>query len=131
VRGSADVLAPDGTHPLDIGQALQVRSWALPEAGFYSLTLADSRHDLVAANISRLESDLTPAGDDKLKLWQAASNGAGPQAPGTTAVTGAAPATSDESVHNLWWYAMCLALLAVLAESLVASRYLNTLRESS
>lgn len=132
VRGSADVLAPDGTHPLDLRQAEQVHTWPLPAAGFYALTLADSRHDLVAANISRLESDLAPASPDKLKLWQATSDTlSSAPARDTSAVTGAAAVTGDESVHNLWWYAMCLLLLAVLAESLVASRYLNTLRESS
>ena len=132
VRGSADVLAPDGTHPLDLRQAEQVHTWPLPAAGFYALTLADSRHDLVAANISRLESDLAPASPDKLKLWQATSdNRSSAPARDTSAVTGAAAVTGDESIHNLWWYAMCLLLLAVLAESLVASRYLNTLRESS
>ncbi|HEV2700104.1 MAG TPA: BatA domain-containing protein [Steroidobacteraceae bacterium] len=130
IRGSADVLAPDGTHPLDLRQAAQVRSWPLPAAGFYALTLADSRHDLVAANVSRLESDLTAATPDTLKLWQA-SNERAATAPGTTPVTGAAPIVRDESVHNLWWYAMCLLLAAVVAESLVASRYLNSLRESS
>jgi hypothetical protein len=129
VRGSADVLAPDGSHPLDLKQAQQVRAWPLPAAGFYTLTLADSRHDLVAANISRLESDLTPAGDDKLKLWQAASGA--PQAPTANAAS-APPAAiaAEESIHNLWWYAMCLLLVAVVTESVVSSRYLNPLRDS-
>ena len=131
VRGSADVLAPDGSHPLDLRQAQQVRTWPLPAAGFYTLTLADSRHDVVAANISRLESDLTPASDDKLKLWQAAS-----QAPqDATAHASSAPPPAavapEESIHNLWWYAMCLLLVAVVTESVVSSRYLNTLRDSS
>jgi Aerotolerance regulator N-terminal len=130
VAGSADVLAPDGTHPLNLREAAQVQSWSLPAAGFYALTLADSRHDLVAANASRLESDLAPAGQDKLKLWQAASSDPGVGA-GTTALTGAASAVGENSVHNLWWYAMCALLVAVVAESLVASRYLNTLRKSS
>ncbi len=128
LRGSADVLAPDGTHPLDLRQAAQVRTWPLPAAGFYALTLADSRHDLVAANVSRLESDLSAASADTLKLWQASSDK--PPA-ASAAVTGAAPLVRDESVHNLWWYAMWLLLVAVVAESLVASRYLNTLRETS
>ena len=130
LRGSADVLAPDGTHPLDIGQAQQVRTWPLPGAGFYALTLADARHDLVAANISRLESDLTPADDDKLKLWQAASQVPAAAMPGAASATPAASVAAAESIHNLWWYAMCLLLVAVLTESLVSSRYLNTLRES-
>jgi hypothetical protein len=130
IRGSPDVLAPDGTHPLDLRQAAQVRTWPLPAAGFYALTLADSRRDLVAANISRLESDLTAASPDTLKLWQASSDRSAP-AVSTAAVTGAPPMVRDESVHNLWWYAMWLLLVAVVAESLVASRYLNTLRESS
>jgi hypothetical protein len=131
VRGSADVLAPDGTHPLDLREAARVRSWPLPAAGFYALTLADSRHDLVAANVSRLESDLTPASADKLKLWQATGGGPGAAAATMPAPSGAITAAPAESVHNLWWYAMCLLLVAVIAESLLASRYLNTLRESS
>jgi hypothetical protein len=136
VRGNADVLAPDGTHPLTLRQAGQVRSWPLPAAGFYALTLADSRHDLVAANSSRLESDLAPASADQLKLWQAASLPPAPgqsagRSAGTTAVTGVGAVVRDESVHDLWWYAMCLLLAAVVAESLVASGYLNRLRESS
>ncbi|HTY92518.1 MAG TPA: BatA domain-containing protein [Steroidobacteraceae bacterium] len=130
VRGSADVLAPDGTHPLDLREAAQVRSWSLPAAGFYALTLADSRHDLVAANVSRLESDLAPASQDKLKLWQAASNDAAATG-STTTVTGATSIAGGNSVHDLWWYAMCVLLVAVVAESLVASRYLNTRRESA
>ena len=124
------MLAPDGTYPLDLRQAAQVKTWPLPAAGFYALTLADSRHDLVAANVSRLESDLTAASPDTLKLWQA-SNERSAAAPSTTPVTAAPPMVRDESVHNLWWYAMCLLLVAVVAESLVASRYLNTVRESS
>jgi hypothetical protein len=137
VRGSADVLAPDGTHPLDLRQAQEVGTWPLPAAGFYTLTLADSRHDLVAANISRLESDLAQASPDKLKLWQAASDGTADGqdvragASGTTYLTGTTAINREESVHNLWWYAMCLLLVAVVAESLVASRYLNTRRESA
>ena len=107
-----------------------MRTWPLPAAGFYALTLADSRHDLVAANISRLESDLTPASDDKLKLWQAAEPG-----PGTCAARTRPPRRrrprkpGRESIHNLWWYAMCLLLVAVVTESLVSSRYLNAQQE--
>jgi hypothetical protein len=131
-RGSADVMAPDGTHPLDLREAARVRTWPVPAAGFYALTLADSRHDVVAANISRLESDLAPASPDTLKLWQASST---PQAPaagaGTALVTGAPSMVREESIHNLWWYAMCLLLVAIVAESLVASRYLNTQQDAS
>ncbi|MGC1456713.1 MAG: BatA domain-containing protein [Steroidobacteraceae bacterium] len=129
LQGSADVLAPDGTHPLDLRQAAQVRTWPLPAAGFYAITLADSRHDLVAANVSRLESDLSAASPDTLKLWQASSDPS--PAASSAPVPGAPPVVRDESVHNLWWYAMWLLLVAVVAESLVASRYLNTLRETS
>jgi hypothetical protein len=132
VRGSADVLAPDGTHPLDLREAARVRSWPLPAAGFYALTLADSRHDLVAANVSRLESDLAQASTDKLKLWQATSEDSSAPADAATTAVPASPATvREQSVHNLWWYAMCVLLVAVVAESVLASRYLNTLRESS
>ncbi len=123
-RGSADVLAPDGTHPLNLTQAQQMRTWSLPAAGFYVLRLADGRTDLVAANVSRLESDLTVAGEEKLRLWQASA-----AAPTAAPRTSPMPSATD-SVHDLWWYAMWLLLAAVVAESLVASRYLDTPRES-
>ena len=112
-------------------QAEQVRSWPLPAAGFYALTLADSRHDLVAANISRLESDLdarkgpTSLSSGRPRTDNQRRPGARCEQRGTVA------ATREESIHNLWWYAMCLLLVAVVTESLVASRYLNTLRDSS
>jgi hypothetical protein len=131
MRGSADVLAPDGTHPLDLREAASVRNWPVPAAGFYALTLADSRHDLVAANVSRLESDLAPASADKLKLWQGISGGSPAMSAATPAGSGVSPPVQADSIHNLWWYAMCLLLVAVVGESLLASRYLNTLRESS
>ena len=127
-------LAPDGSHPLDLRQAQQVRTWSLAgRSGFYALTLADSRHDVVAANISRLESDLTPASDDKLKLWQVASSRdpATLRPPARPPAAPAATVGAEESIHNLWWYAMCLLFPAVVTESVVSSRYLNTLQESS
>jgi hypothetical protein len=33
--------------------------------------------------------------------------------------------------RRLWWYAMLIVLLAALAESAFAARYLGTVRESS
>ena len=130
--GSVDVVAPDGSRPLSIGQAATVREWRLTDAGFYQLRLADGSRDVVAVNTSRLESDLEPVPQETLKLWQAGSGNVTGEKTGKehVAAAGAGGDAGERSLHSLWWYAMVLALVAFLTESILASRYL-ALRESS
>ena len=35
------------------------------------------------------------------------------------------------TAHSVWWYVMLLVLVAAVAESIVASRYLGTQREEA
>jgi hypothetical protein len=70
-------------------------------------------------NPDRRESNLEVVPDDDLALWRGGS-GEGQQA--AAAIAESEPAKP----RSLWWYAMFLVLLAGVAESVVASRYLAT-----
>jgi len=120
-----DVIDPYGRRPLALREAAAVQSLPLSDAGFYEVTLATGRHDLIAVNPERRESDLTPMPPDVLALWQRRPA----NAPSVTAA--AAPQAAAMIPRRLWWYAMVVVLLAALAESAFAARYLGTLRESS
>jgi len=123
---SVEVIDPLGQRPLSLQEAASAASIRLTHAGFYELRRADGRRELLAANPDRRESDLTPLSPETLALWRGnrsstvstAENGSAAPAPRAVAVRG-----------ELWWYAMWLVLAAVLAESILASRYLGTLRE--
>ena len=68
---------------------------------------------------------LIPIPEDVLALW---SGRAGSNSPGQANLT---KHQEQERPQSLWWYAMFLVLLAVLAESFVAGRYLATQRDES
>ena len=40
-------------------------------------------------------------------------------------------AQQKNSAHSIWWYVMLLVLVAAVAESIIASRYLGTQREEA
>ncbi len=124
---SVEIVDPAGRRPLTLQEATTAESYPLKSSGFYEVRLANGRRDLIAVNPDRRESNLAPVPDDDLALWRGSSTGnaaAGQQA-------AAAPANESEPAkpRSLWWYAMFLVLLAVLAESIVASRYLATPQE--
>ncbi len=123
-RGATvDIVGPDGQRPLTLKQAAAAESFQLTHSGFYQIRFANGRDALIAVNPDRRESDLAIIPDDVLKLW---SGSAG---------TGAAPAATESTtppennVSSLWWWVMLLSLVAALAESGLASRYLGTQRE--
>jgi hypothetical protein len=114
-----EVIDPAGRRPLSLQESVAAQSYELRRAGFYDVRLASGRRDLVAVNVDRRESDLTPVGADVLALWR--GNSSSP--PGVTA---AKPAQAVAVPRSLWWYAMLCVLIAVLAESAIASRHLST-----
>jgi hypothetical protein len=118
-----EVLDPEGNHPLSLGESASAQSFQLTEAGYYQIRLANGRQDEVGVNADPKESNLDLIPDDALALWQ----GKG----GQTSQDAAAPgqAGSHKTAQTLWWYVMLLVLAAVLAESVLASRYLGTQRE--
>jgi len=124
-----DVIDPLGQRPLPLKEAAAAQSLSLSRAGFYEVNLASGRHEVIAVNPDRRESDLTPIPDEVLALWSGeAHRSAAATAGGAGEATGRPPA---QVPVRLWWYAMVIVLLAAVAESALASRYLGTPREQS
>ncbi len=84
---------------------------------------ADGRRLLMAVHADRRESDLTPIPDDTLALWRNTGNTAAAAQSGTV--------EQQTRPWSLWRYAMFLALLAALVESIFASRYLKQERQTA
>jgi hypothetical protein len=121
---SVEVVDPAGRRPLSLQEASTAESYQLASSGFYDVRLANGRRDLVAVNPDRRESNLEVVPDDDLALWRGGSTSGEPQ-PGLAAIAESEPAKP----RSLWWYAMFLVLLAGVAESVVAGRYLAAQRE--
>jgi len=123
---SVEVVDPAGKRPLTISQATTADSFQLTDAGFYQLRLANGRQDLVGVDADRRESDLSLMPDDVLSLWTGKPGGA--KAAAQTGASSDNPAP-ERKPYSLAWYVLVLLLFAALAESVLASRYLNTQRE--
>jgi len=122
-KATVDVIGPDGKRPLSLNEAALAQSFQLAHAGFYQIRFANGRDALIAVNPDPRESDLAVIPDDVLKLWSgSAGDGAG-----AVATESVAQATND--VSGLWWWVMLVLLMAALAETVLASRYLGTQRE--
>ena len=120
---SVDVVGPGGQRPLSLTEAATAQSFPLARAGFYQVRYSTGLEALVAANPDRRESDLEQIPADTLKLWSGATDT-------EAATTPAAQAAQTNSYQSsLWWWVMLSLLIVALAESVLASRYLGTLRE--
>ena len=119
-----EVTDPDGKRPLTLGEAASAQSFQLTEAGYYQLRLANGRQDEVGVNPDPKESNLDVIPDDVLALWRGNPTGQTPQA-----ASASAPAAPSKTPESFWWYIMILVLVAALAESVLSTRYLGTLRE--
>ena len=122
---SVEIIDPAGHRPLSLQEATTAESYPLTSSGFYDVRLANGRRDLVAVNPDRRESNLEIVPDADLSLWS--GSGATPQQQAAASVGESEPAKP----RSLWWYAMALVLLAAIAESVVAGRYLAVQREES
>jgi hypothetical protein len=124
--GSVEIIDPTGRRPLGLAEEATAQSFRLASAGFYQVRFADGRRELIAANPERTESVLAAAPDDVLALWRGRA-----EAPPRASTANAVLADGPLLPHRFWWYAMLAVLVAALAESLVASRYLGTSRETA
>ena len=113
-----EVVDPDGHRPLSLKETSTAQTYQLTRAGFYGLKLASGRQDVIGVNPDRRESNLEIIPEETLALWRANSGAAGQQA--------AAQGSGQERTrpYSLWWYIMVLVFAAVIAESLLADRYL-------
>ena len=122
--GSVEILDPDGHRALSLSDAVSAQSFQLTRAGLYQVRFADGKSALLAVNPDRRESDLEPIPLDLLQLWGGHAQ-AGSPAPA------AALMQVKNSERSLWWYVMLLVLMAAVAESIIASRYLGIQREEA
>jgi hypothetical protein len=117
-----EIIDPDGRRALSLTEAAKAQSFQLTRAGFYRIRFANGRDALIGVNPDRRESNLEPIANDLLQLWGGHS-------------TSPAPAVGyvqeKNTVRGIWWYVMLLVLVAAVAESIVASRYLGTEREEA
>ena len=114
-RGAAaDVVTPDGQRALSLKEAASALAVTAQQEGFYDVRTASGRHELVAVNADRRESDLTPIPEETLALWR------GPSRMGANAPS----ANESEPVPQSLWKYVLFALLAVsVAESWLADRF--------
>ena len=122
-KGAAvDVMDPKGERALTLDEATKAQNIQFTQAGFYDIRRPNGRNELVAVNVDRHESDLTPATPDTLSLWQNTANG--------TAETGSASAGGQKPL-SLWWYVMLAVLALTVAESLLGNQHLSVDKEAA
>ena len=117
-----EILDPDGHRALSLTEAAAAQSFQLTRAGFYRIRFANGRDALIGVNPDRRESNLEPIANDLLQLWGGHS---------TTPAAAVGYVQEKNTAHSIWWYVMLLVLVAAVAESIVASRYLGTQREEA
>jgi Aerotolerance regulator N-terminal/von Willebrand factor type A domain len=119
-----EIIGPDGRRALSLAEAASAQSFQLTRAGYYQIRFANGHTALIGVNPDRRESDLRPIANNLLQMW------------GKDSATSAPSATAGHvqqkyTPHSVWWYVMLLVLVAAVAESIVASRYLGTQREEA
>ena len=117
-----EIIGPDGRRAMSLAEAAAAQSFQLARAGFYRIHFANGKDALIAVNPDRRESNLAPIPSDVLQLW-----GVRPSSPASTA----GYLQEKNTPRSFWWYVMLLVLVAAVAESIVASRYLGTQREEA
>lgn len=120
---SVDVLDPKGERVLSLEEATKAQNIQFTQAGFYDIRRPNGRNELVAVNADRLESDLTPATQENLALWQNTANGASGSAEGTS--------QTDRKPLSLWWYVMLAVLALAVAESVLGNQHLKVDKEAA
>ena len=122
---SVELVDPDGARPLSLDESTKLPSFQVTREGFYEVRRANGRHEMIAVNADRKESDLSVIPPETQQLWSGAG-GAG----GVDAAT-AQEDREQKKPWSVWWYIMIGVLITALAESFLASRYLGVQREDS
>jgi hypothetical protein len=123
VGSAVDVVDPHGDRVFSLAEATKAQNIQFTEAGFYDIRRPNGRNELVAVNADRHESDLTPASQETLTLWQnTASGGSGNQQ---------GQQQSERKPLSLWWYVMVAALVLAVAESILGNQHLSVDKEAA
>src|ERR1017187_6378865 len=123
-QGAAvEVLDPKGERARTLDEATRAQNMPLSMAGFYDVKRPNGRHELVAVNADRHESDLDMISADTLALWQNTAQG---QPNATSGGKAEAPKPME-----FWWYVLIAVLALAVAESLLGNRHLTVDRAQS
>ena len=108
------------SRALSLEEAARARNLLLAKEGYYEVRRPSGRHELVAVNADRHESDLDVF-PETLTLWQNTGQ----------AVAAGEQAENGERRVPIWPYVLAIALALAIAESLVGNRHLALDKESS
>jgi hypothetical protein len=123
-QGSAvEVLDPAGRRALTLEEAARAQTIALGQAGFYDVRRPSGRHELVAVNADRRESDLDVLPAETLTLWQNTGQG--------TLTAGGPGETDSGKKQSFWWYVLLVALALAVAETIVGNQHLSVDKEAA
>ena len=122
-RGSGaavQVIDPSGERVLNLSDSVSREAVPLESIGYYEIRGSD-QSELLAVNPDSRESNLRRVEQDTLELWQSTG--------GAEVAQAAAAGLPPPSVPpwRVWRFVLALLLLAVLLESLIADRHLDTL----
>jgi len=123
VGAALDVVDPKGERVFSLSEATKVPNIQFAMSGFYDIRRPNGRNEMVAVNADRHESDLTPASQESLALWQNTANG--------TSVSEGGVAAGEQKPLSLWWYLMLMVLALAVAESLLGNQHLSVDKEAA
>ena len=120
---TVEVLDPAGHRALTLEESARAQTIALSNEGFYDVRRPSGRHELVAVNADRRESDLDVLPAETLTLWQNTGQGA-------VNAAGSGEASPDNK-RSFWWYVLLVALLLAVAETIVGNQHLSVDKEAA
>jgi len=113
----------DPITPAELDEAARAQTIALTQEGFYDVRRPSGRHELVAVNADRLESDLDVLPVETLTLWQNTGQG-------SASAAGAGEAGPGKK-NSFWWYVLLAALALAVAETIVGNQHLSVDKEAA
>ena len=120
---TVEVLDPAGKRALSLEEAARAQTFLLASEGFYDIRKPSGRHELVAVNADRRESDLDVLPAETLALWENTGQG-------TAAAAGGAEAGTNTR-RSFWWYVLLAALALAVAETIVGNQHLSVDKEAA
>jgi hypothetical protein len=120
---TVEVLDPAGHRALTLAEAARAQTIALQSEGFWDVRRPSGRHELVAVNADRRESDLDVLSAETLTLWQNTGQG-------TVNAEGGGEA-GTETKRSFWWYVLLVALALAVAETIVGNQHLSVDKEAA
>jgi hypothetical protein len=123
-KGAAvEVLDPKGGRALTLEEATRAQNMPLSMSGFYDVKRPNGRHELVAVNPDRHESDLELIPAETLALWQNTAQGPRERVSGGE--------VAEPKPVEFWWYFLMAVLALAIAESLLGNRHLTVDKEAA